>query len=81
MTAPDTFPRSGAASDLAYTNGKIIVARSYVSLLPRSRSDLPATTVTERRWHGGGRVRNAGPLTIAAWRQSLARQPKSGSPG
>src|SRR4051812_28606848 len=30
LTAPDTFPRVNQATDTAYTNGKIIVARSYV---------------------------------------------------
>src|SRR5207244_3699914 len=42
LTAPDSFPRASAASDLAYTNGKIIVARSYVSLLPNRDPDRSA---------------------------------------
>jgi minor extracellular serine protease Vpr len=34
MTAPDSFPRTNYAADVANTNGKVIVARSYVYLLP-----------------------------------------------
>jgi subtilisin family serine protease len=32
FTAPDGFPTSGAVGDLAFTNNKVIVARSYASL-------------------------------------------------
>ncbi len=69
MSAPDTFPRSGAASDLAYTNGKIIVARSYVSLLPNRDPDPSAR---DHVGHGtalamvAAGVRNAGPLATIA---------------
>ncbi len=64
LQAPDTYPRGGNASDLSYTNGKIIVARSYVSLLPYRDPDF---SVRDRVGHGtalamiaaGGRV--AGP--------------------
>jgi minor extracellular serine protease Vpr len=34
MTAPDSFPRTNYSADEANTNGKVIVARSYVYLLP-----------------------------------------------
>src|SRR6266478_1019915 len=69
MTAPATFPRSGATSDLAYTNGKIIVARSYVSLLPNRDPDHSAR---DHVGHGtalamvAAGVRNAGPLATIA---------------
>ena len=65
LTAPDTYPRGGNASDLSFTNGKIIVARSYVGLLPYRDPDY---SVRDRVGHGtalamiaaGGRA--AGPL-------------------
>ncbi len=34
MSPPDAFPRTNYDADVANTNGKVIVARSYVSLLP-----------------------------------------------
>jgi minor extracellular serine protease Vpr len=42
LTMPDSFPRVNSTSDLAYTNTKIIVARSYVSMLPRRDPDRSA---------------------------------------
>ena len=42
LTAPEGFPRTGSAADDANTNGKIIVARSYVSLLPNRDPDASA---------------------------------------
>lgn len=42
LSVPDSFPRVNDNSDLAYTNSKIIVARSYVSLLPNNDPDLSA---------------------------------------
>ena len=42
LTAPDGFPRFNQAADRAYTSGKIIVARSYVSLLPFRDPDSSA---------------------------------------
>ena len=65
LTAPDSFPRANTTSDLAYTNGKIIVARSYVGLLP---SRDPDTSARDHVGHGtalamiAAGVRNAGPL-------------------
>ena len=65
LTAPDTYPRGGNSSDLSFTSGKIIVARSYVGLLPHNDPDF---SVTDHVGHGtalamiatGGRT--AGPL-------------------
>ena len=65
LTAPASYPRVNNASDVAYTNGKIIVARSYVSMLPRFDMDISAR---DRVGHGtalamvAAGVRNAGPL-------------------
>jgi subtilisin family serine protease len=67
LTAPDSYPRGGNASDLSYTSGKIIVARSYVSLLPYRDPDY---SVRDHVGHctalamiaTGGRA--AGPLAI-----------------
>ena len=42
MTAPDGFPKVNRTSDSAYTNGKVIVARSYVSLLSYDDIDYSA---------------------------------------
>jgi subtilisin family serine protease len=49
FTTPDTFPRINASSDLAFTNSKVIVARSYVSLLPYRDPDYSAR---DRSGHG-----------------------------
>ncbi|MCX6612882.1 MAG: S8 family serine peptidase, partial [Acidobacteria bacterium] len=43
------FPKAGTERDLAYTNKKVIVARSYSSLFARSDPD---TSVLDRRGHG-----------------------------
>ena len=65
MQAPAGFPRSTAAADEVNTSGKIIVARSYVSMLPRRDPDLSAR---DRVGHGTALasviagVRTAGPL-------------------
>ena len=42
MNAPDGFPKVTNESDRALTNGKVIVARSYVSMLPHRDSDPSA---------------------------------------
>jgi minor extracellular serine protease Vpr len=56
FTAPPGFPVAGAASDLAYTNKKVIVARSYVNLLnPPSGTGLPPETdlsASDEQGHG-----------------------------
>lgn len=42
LTAPAGFPLTNADTDIAYTNGKVIVARSYVSLLDSTDVDNSA---------------------------------------
>ena len=65
LSVPDGFPLVRAASDKAYTNNKVIVARSYVNLL--SYRD-PDSSARDRVGHGtalasvSAGVRNAGPL-------------------
>jgi subtilisin family serine protease len=65
LSAPEGFPLTTTSADAAYTNGKIIVARSYVSLLPRRDPDNSAR---DRVGHGTalasivGGVRAAGTL-------------------
>ncbi len=49
LTAPEGFPRANADTDLVYTNGKVIVARSYVDLLPARDTDSSAR---DRVGHG-----------------------------
>jgi minor extracellular serine protease Vpr len=87
LTAPDSFPRANATSDLAYTNGKIIVARSYVSLLPNRDPDRSAR---DHVGHGtalamvAAGVRNAGPLatiTGVAPKAWLGNYKVFGTPG
>lgn len=87
MTAPASFPRVSSDADLAYTNGKVIVARSYVSLLPNRDAD---TSARDRVGHGtalamaAAGVRNAGPLatiTGIAPKAWLGNYKVFGSPG
>jgi subtilisin family serine protease len=87
FTMPEGFPRVNADSDLAFTNPKVIVARSYVSLLPRRDSDISAR---DRVGHGtalamaAGGVTNAGPLatiTGVAPRAYIGNYKVFGSPG
>lgn len=65
LAAPDGFPRVNADSDLAYTNNKVIVARSYASLFENSDPDPSAR---DRVGHGtatamaAGGAMNTGPL-------------------
>ncbi len=65
LAMPDGFPRTNAAADTVFTNSKVIVARSYVNLLPGSDPDPSAR---DRVGHGtalamiAAGVRNAGPL-------------------
>lgn len=65
FTAPAGFPVADSQADLAYTNNKVIVARSYASLF--SATD-PDPSAADRVGHGtatamaAGGVMNAGPL-------------------
>jgi len=76
FTALEGFPKAANESDLAYTNGKVIVARSYVSLL--SRSD-PDTSARDRSGHGTALAaivagaRTAGPLATITGMAPRAR--------
>lgn len=47
LAAPPDFPRAGEESDLAFTNSKVIVARSYARLL-----DNPEETARDCDGHG-----------------------------
>ncbi|MFB3828201.1 MAG: S8 family serine peptidase [Bryobacteraceae bacterium] len=87
MAAPDSFPRAGRTSDLAYTNSKVIVARSYVDLLQNRDPDASAR---DHVGHGtalamaAAGVRNAGPLatiTGMAPRAYLGNYKVFGTPG
>ena len=51
MTAPDGYPRTNADSDADFTNGKVIVARSYAKLFEKPEDDLSAR---DRIGHGTG---------------------------
>ena len=76
FTAPDGSPRATNDSDLAYTNGNVIVARSYVSLL--SRRD-PDNSARDRVGHGTALAaiiagaRTAGPLATVTGMAPRAR--------
>ncbi len=65
LKAPEGFPRVNTDDDLVNTSGKVIVARSYVSLLPRLDPDNSAR---DRVGHGTALasivagIRTAGPL-------------------
>lgn len=69
LTPPDSFPHVNSDSDRAYTNAKIIVARSYVSLLPNRDPDLSAR---DHIGHGtalamiAAGITNPGPLATIA---------------
>jgi subtilisin family serine protease len=87
MTPPDSFPRANVDSDLKYTNGKVIVARSYVNLLP---SRDPDESARDRVGHGtalamtAAGVRNDGPLatiTGVAPKAYIGNYKVFGSPG
>jgi subtilisin family serine protease len=69
LAIPDGFPKVNAASDVAYTNNKVIVARSYASLLARKDPDPSAA---DHIGHGtatsmcAAGVTSAGPLATIA---------------
>ncbi len=64
LTVPEGFPRYNRASDIAYTNSKVIVARSYVQMLDFD----PDISAMDHVGHGtalamaAAGVRSAGPL-------------------
>lgn len=85
--APAGFPVAGTASDLAYTNQKVIVARSYVS---QCLSTDPDPSAQDDVGHGTGTamtaagVENTGPLatiTGVAPQAYLGNYKVFGSPG
>ncbi len=85
--APSGFPRADTQADLAYTNNKVIVARSYASLF--STPD-PDTSAADHVGHGtatamaAAGVQNAGPLatiTGVAPRAFIGSYKVFGSPG
>lgn len=87
LAIPDGFPKLTSESDISFTNNKVIVARSYVNLLPRRDSDRSAQ---DRVGHGtalamvAAGVRNAGPLatiTGAAPKAWLGNYKVFGTPG
>ena len=87
MKAPDGFPRMNVEADRESTNGKVIVARSYVSLLARRDPDNSAR---DRVGHGTALasivagVRAAGPLatiTGVAPKAWIGSYKVFGSPG
>ena len=51
LQIPPGFPKTNAASDVAYTNSKVIVARSYASLFTSPEPDLSAQ---DHDGHGTG---------------------------
>jgi subtilisin family serine protease len=72
---PPGFPKVNAASDIAYTNRKVIVARSYASLFaqadpdPSARDDVGHGTGTAMAAAG---VQNTGPLATITGAAPLA---------
>jgi subtilisin family serine protease len=87
LSPPDSFPRTSSPSDLPLTNAKVIVARSYVNLLP---SRDPDSSARDRVGHGtalamiAAGVRNAGPLatiTGVAPKAWLGNYKVFGTPG
>ncbi len=87
LTVPATYPRVNNDTDTAYTNNKIIVARSYVNLLPNHDPD---TSARDHVGHGtalamvAAGVRNDGPLatvTGVAPKAFLGNYKVFGTPG
>lgn len=87
FTMPDTYPRVGASRDLAFTNNKVIVARSYVNLLDSPDIDYSGR---DRSGHGtalamcAAGVTNTGPfgtITGMAPRAYLGIYKIFGTPG
>jgi subtilisin family serine protease len=86
LPVPSGFPNTNNVSDQQYTNHKVIVARSYVSLLDTD----PDTSARDRQGHGtatamtAAGVLNAGPLATirgVAPKAYLGNYKVFGSPG
>src|SRR5262249_18865718 len=87
LPIPTGFPRANNSTDLAFTNNKVIVARSYADLFPMPDTD---TTPRDRVGHGtatamaAAGATNTGPLaTISgvATKAWLGSYKVFGSPG
>ena len=87
LPVPSGFPKTNNVSDQQYTNHKVIVARSYASLLATTDPDPSAR---DRQGHGTGTsmaaagVQNAGPLATirgVAPKAYLGNYKVFGSPG
>lgn len=87
FAAPAGFPMADSMADLAYTNNKVIVARSYANLFANTESDPSAA---DRVGHGtatamvAAGVTNSGPLatiTGVAPRAFLGSYKVFGTPG
>jgi subtilisin family serine protease len=87
LRAPDGYPRVNQESDLEFTNGKVIVARTYTSLLrrrdpdPSARDHVGHGTATAMAAAG---VRVSAPLAVisgVAPRAWLGNYKVFGSPG
>ena len=77
LPIPDGFPKVNADSDMAYTNNKVIVARSYASLF--SRRD-PDTSARDHVGHGTATSMAAAGVPMPdRWPPSPASRPKRGS--
>ncbi len=88
LKAPDGFPQADTAADNAFTNSKVIVARSYVSLLSNPRD--PDQTARDRVGHGTALAMIAagntntgplGPITGVAPRAYIGSYKIFGTPG
>ena len=87
FTAPAGFPLANVFADLAFTNNKVIVARSYASLFPVPDPD---TSARDDQGHGtatamtAAGVANTGPLAVisgVAPRAFLGSYKVFGTPG
>lgn len=88
LKAPEGFPKADAASDNPFTNNKVIVARSYVSLLSNARD--PDVTARDRVGHGTALAMIAagntntgplGPITGVAPKAFIGSYKIFGTPG
>jgi len=87
LAMPEGYPKTNAATDEAFTNAKVIVARSYVHLLVRRDGDMSAR---DRVGHGTAlAMAAAGSRTAGPWATIQGVAPRAyigsykvfGSPG